>query len=400
MIDLHCHPSLKIYLFDKSAFSVKLNAKQKTSHGINFLPLQTNLPDMKKGGVKTAISAHYIPELGLIRESSFLKTAALVMELFWKGLIEKIETAENKQSLFNQTLLSLSIFEEYIDNARKEGEQTALAHSYDELVKFRGEDKIVFIHSVEGAHGLGRHLKNHEYVERIDQLFQKGVCMLTIGHFFDNDLVSPTEGIPPAQRAAFNKHTEKDLSKGITNAGEEVVRRMIEKGMLIDLVHSTPAARKRVLEINREYGSKMRPVLYSHCGVQALFENKKYPNDRFANPDEEEIISVQETNGAIGITFMNYWLSGKDDKPFKNDAGMKYVLDTVKYIHSVTGTYDNIAIGSDFDAVNNPSDDLFNHSFIPELKEFLNSNGISETSIEKIFTTNALRVLQEGWGSA
>jgi microsomal dipeptidase-like Zn-dependent dipeptidase len=77
---------------------------------------------------------------------------------------------------------------------------------------------------------------------------------------------------------------------------------------------------------------------------------------------------------------------------------MDYIYQTIQAIHTVTNSFDNIAIGTDFDAMNNPSDDMFNHSLIPKLVEYLSMKGISEKDIEKIMSANAIRILKEGWG--
>lgn len=36
IIDLHCHPALKLFLFEDSVFSKKLQEEQKSKPGINF----------------------------------------------------------------------------------------------------------------------------------------------------------------------------------------------------------------------------------------------------------------------------------------------------------------------------------------------------------------------------
>jgi membrane dipeptidase len=311
---------------------------------------------------------------------------------------EKLEKEDSGQSVFEQTLESIRIFELKIASAQKESENVTCAHSFEEFQKLLRDDKIVFLHSVEGGHSLGRSRIHEDHFRNLNILFDKGVCMLTLGHFYENDLVSPTEGIPPLQRKFFDKHTPKDLTKGLSPTGEIIVRQMIEKGMLIDLVHSTPMARKRIFEINDEYKDNKRPLVFSHSGVQELFTNDMYPNDKYYSPDTDEILRIKDCNGLIGIVFMNYWLSGQDDRFLKYEPAMDYVYETIKAINTVTNSFDNIAIGTDFDAMNNPSDDLFNHSFLPKLVEHLSMKGISEKDIEKIMSGNAIRVLNEGWG--
>ena len=56
-----------------------------------------------------------------------------------------------------------------------------------------------------------------------------------------------------------------DMTKGLTPEGEEIVRRMLEIGMLIDITHSTPNGRKRVYEIVEEVGAT-ECLIASHTG--------------------------------------------------------------------------------------------------------------------------------------
>ena len=62
-IDIHCHPSLKIFLFDTHL------AKVAHPHNLNIsAKMFVNLSGMKTGGVNAVTVAHYIPEQSLIKD--------------------------------------------------------------------------------------------------------------------------------------------------------------------------------------------------------------------------------------------------------------------------------------------------------------------------------------------
>lgn len=56
------------------------------------------------------------------------------------------------------------------------------------------------------------------------------------------------------------------MTKGLTKLGEEVVEKMIDLKMLIDVCHCTPIARKRVYEI-AEHHNATSCVMSTHNGV-------------------------------------------------------------------------------------------------------------------------------------
>lgn len=170
---------------------------------------------------------------------------------------------------------------------------------------------------------------------------------------------------------------------------------MLDKGIVVDFVHSTPNARKKIFEINDNRGTEKRPLVFSHTGIQTLYFHP-------LNPSDEEILKIQECGGVIGMIFDNYFQRGfeEDDFPFWDfnpDNGVKHIINTIKYIHKLTGTYDNIAIGSDLDGFTDPPDDLYNLSRMSVLKKELKKN-FGNSATNKILGKNVYRVLQNGWG--
>ncbi len=72
-------------------------------------------------------------------------------------------------------------------------------------------------------------------------------------------------------------------------------------------------------------------------------------------------------------------------------------MKTVEHIRRITGTFDNIAIGSDLDGFTDPPDDLFDISKMKYLRTRL-ENKHQWGYVNQIMGGNALRVLKEGWG--
>jgi microsomal dipeptidase-like Zn-dependent dipeptidase len=322
-------------------------------------------------------------------------------------MTDKIESDENFQTPFEQTLQMLKLFESKVHEAKAKGFDVTIARSKEEFEKGLADGKTTILHSIEGAHSLGR-LKNSEnisekdFYRNLDGFYDLGVCMITLAHFFENDVAPPVNGIPPSLRKLLICE-DRDLNKSLTPMGEKIVKRMLERGMIIDLTHMTPIARKQVFNLNDERGLDKRPIVFSHVGVANMFRNSKHQIDSAMNPTDEEIMRIKECNGLIGVVFIKYWLVGKEEKDFWifdlfSDPGFKYIYKTIKYIHRVTGTYDNIALGSDFDGFTDPLDDLKGSSKFPELINYLSNKGISDVNLEKITSGNILRVLKEGWG--
>ena len=89
---------------------------------------------------------------------------------------------------------------------------------------------------------------------------------------------------------------------------------------------------------------------------------------------------------------MTYWLSEEHAK-----NGLELIWKTMEHIHNVTGSWGNVAIGSDFDGFTDPTDDLKDASEYFRLTEMLRKKGLDDDDIMRILGRNAQRVLELGW---
>lgn len=386
-IDAHCHPPLKHFLFGHSPVR-----KGHATEDSNYTNIQVTVPAMQKGGLNVVLAVHYLPEKQ-IKDDWKLIDASKPVKKFIEKYADKIE----REDAFAQTLAMIDDFEKEFDKT----EEAAVAHNMAELELYLSQNKKVFIHSTEGAHHLGRGLSVTQYRENIAQLEGKGVAMLTLLHFFPNDVTTPTEGLPPGQKKLVGMQYVSQPAP-LTEAGRGIVEALLQSRIIVDLTHTNHEARQEIFALNEKLGPK--PLVFSHAGVRALFADKENPHFSLISPDDEELLQIKRCNGLVGIVFMNYFLVGKEEHPgSENDnKGLQYILSTIKHIATVTGSFDHIAIGTDFDGMSDPPDDLYAYKQFGEFSEQLYQHkqylGATDDDIEKIKGGNILRVLREVWG--
>lgn len=364
-IDLHTHPSLKTYLFKK-----RLYKYHRSTGAWNPFGMRVDFPKIKQGRVNALLSTVYLPETKMIDDCWFLKLLTCLPIRKFRNL--------RKGNPFCTTMEILNDFEQAVCRAQQKGwTNVEIARSVSSLKRILSENKIAIVHSIEGAHSLDGKLEN------LYAFFERGVSLLTPAHFYENEVTQTVGGIPPDKKFCGCFKNERVQEGGLFPFGRRVVEEMIRLGMLIDLTHCTSKARQQVYEMNK----KRRPLLLSHTGV---YEK----NHLSMNPTDDEIKTIAESGGAIGVIFMNYWLH-----PEKQKNGLHLVIDTIKHIQK-TGGIDSVAIGSDFDGFTDPPDDIKDISRMPVLIHALSDAQFTGHEIEKIMGGNALRVIRDGWGKS
>lgn len=219
-------------------------------------------------------------------------------------------------------------------------------HDY---LKHRKEDTEITagMLSLEGAHALEGNIEN------VDRLFAAGFRIIGFTHFFDNELGGSAHGI--------NKN-------GITEFGREVVKRMDELGIFIDLAHASPQLMEDIFALST------RPILVTHTGIQAICSSSP------RNLSDKQIQHVANSGGLIGIGF---WPAAS----CSND--ISGVVKSIRYVVDLVGE-DYVALGSDFDGnVQVP----FTAADMAQLSHALVKADLTETQIHKIMGENVYRVL-------
>jgi microsomal dipeptidase-like Zn-dependent dipeptidase len=203
---------------------------------------------------------------------------------------------------------------------------------------------------LEGAHALEGDLEN------VETLFDAGFRMIAPTHFFDTEWAGSAHGVAKG---------------GLTDRGRDLVRRLEERRMLLDLAHASPRTIADAVAMAR------RPVVVSHTGVKGTCDNVR-------NLSDDELRGVAGTGGLIGIGF---WGPSGTGAVCGDDAAA--VARAMRYAVGVAGI-DHVGLGSDWDGtVPAP----FDAAGLALLTDALLAAGFAEGDIEKVMGGNAVRLL-------
>ena len=199
----------------------------------------------------------------------------------------------------------------------------------------------------EGSHALDGDLDN------IQRLFDSGFRMMSLQHFFDNQLGGSLHG---------------ESAQGLTVFGREALQKMQSLGIMLDVSHSSEQVVKDVLAISRQ------PVLVSHTGFYGHCPSPRNISDKL----------MQQIAIKGGLIAVGYW-DGAVCEPNVNE-----IAKAIKYGIELVGI-DHIALGSDYDGATSVP---FDTSELIYLTQALLDIGLSELQIKQVMGANMLRYLQ------
>jgi microsomal dipeptidase-like Zn-dependent dipeptidase len=235
--------------------------------------------------------------------------------------------------------------------ARSEG-RLVIIQSVADLDRYldlraRGSGITAGFLGIEGAHALEGKVTN------VDVLFAAGFRMMSLAHFSDNDIAGSAHG---------------KRKGGLTDMGREMIRRMEEKGMLLDLAHASVQAMDEALAL------ATRPVVVSHTGVRGTCDNNR-------NLSDDQVRAVAAHGGVIGIGYWDVATCGTDGQAVAK--AIRYTADLVGVRH--------VGLGSDFDGATTTP---FDTTGLVEIVDGLLTQGFTAEEIALITGGNALRVLR------
>lgn len=288
----------------------------------------------------------------------------------------------------------------YLDaTAARNASKMVLVHSYNEFEQASREKKFAFMYGVEGGHMMNDNLAN------LDTFFNRGVRYMTLT--WNNS----TTWASSAADETKNK-TEK---KGLNEFGKQVVRKMNQLGIMVDVSHLGEQSFWDVINMTT------KPIIASHSSVHALA-----PVPR--NLKDEQIKAVAKNGGVIQVNFYSGFLDSAFERnnstfrrahrteidslrkinpePYFSEEYLfeKYpqevaslqpplslLIDHIDYIVKLVGA-DYVGLGSDFDGISSAPRELKDVTSYPLITKALLKRGYSKANIKKILGGNLLRV--------
>ncbi|MDB5196882.1 MAG: rane dipeptidase [Flaviaesturariibacter sp.] len=263
------------------------------------------------------------------------------------------------------------------------------------------QKKIACMMGVEGGHMI------EDNLDYLNALYKRGVRYMTLT--WNNS----TSWASSAKDETGN--TVPNPAKGLNTFGQQVVKRMNELGMLVDLSHTGEQTFWDAIN------TTTKPVIVSHSCVYSLCPHRR-------NLKDDQIKAIGKNGGVIHLNFNAGFIDSTFDKKmgllsakhkieidslaslkwtdyeiedhlvakYKNEVDairppLSMLLDHLDYIVKLIGV-DHVGIGSDFDGSIIPPLGLDDVTQLPNFTKGLIERGYSPKDIKKILGGNFIRV--------
>lgn len=264
------------------------------------------------------------------------------------------------------------------------------------------QKKLGCMMGVEGGHMI------EDNLDYLDAFYKRGVRYMTLT--WNNSTAWST--------SAMDETREKDLQhKGLTQFGKEVVRRMNQLGMIVDVSHVGEQTFWDAIN------TTIKPVIASHSCVYNLCPV-------FRNLKDDQIKAIGKNGGVIDLNFYSGFVDSSYEKnqklfhanhkteidslkalgkpiyeidewlakTYKTEAAalrptLNQLLDHLDYIVKLIGV-DHVGLGSDFDGISSSPQGLDDVTDFSDITKALVERGYSKKDIEKILGGNFIRVFK------
>ncbi|MGH3498552.1 MAG: dipeptidase [Nocardioidaceae bacterium] len=268
-----------------------------------------------------------------------------------------------------------------------------LATCADDVDAAVRQGRIASLMGMEGGHSINGSLGVLEAMAAL------GVRYLTLTH---------NDNVPWADSA-----TDDAVLNGLSGFGEQVVARMNDLGVVVDLSHVSADVMRHALRVTRA------PVMFSHSSARTVCDVPR-------NVPDDVLESLAGNGGVCMVTFVPMFVSpgaarwyvecqqacrdrGLDPRRFADldpvmseraatdpppDATIDDVVAHIEHVRDVAGI-DAVGLGGDFDGTSFHTVGLEDVSTYPALFATLSNRGWSRDDLTKLAGRNAVRVLRD-----
>ncbi len=278
-------------------------------------------------------------------------------------------------------------------------ELAEIATTPEDYYRLEKEDKRAIYIGIENGYGLG------DDIDLVNEYYDRGVRYITLCHTKNNDICDSS--------------TDSVEHGGLSEFGEQVVKRMNDVGMMIDVSHISDDAFYDVIELSKD------PVIASHSCARAIADNPR-------NMTDDMLMKLKDNGGVIQICILSEYVKDDMTASAEHDSAkaawrekypdyselpedkkeiarnewygfnrefpgpMATVADAVDHIDHIVDLIgiDYVGIGTDFDG-GGALKDCYDVSEMGNITKELVKRGYSKEDIIKIWGGNFMRVFRE-----
>ncbi|MGH9684390.1 MAG: dipeptidase [Candidatus Acidiferrales bacterium] len=269
----------------------------------------------------------------------------------------------------------LTMIHYLLEEFERNADDVVLARNFADIEAGLSSNKLVAVLALEGAEAIDPELTI------LGILFRLGVRMASLTW---------------NRRTLFADGADKRCGgAGLTKFGADLVHKMEELGILVDVSHLSDASFWTLLEEARN------PIIASHSNARALCDHPR-------NLTDDQIRAIGERKGLIGVFIHPAVID--PSKPT-----ISRVVDHIEHLIDVAGV-DHVGVGTDFikdlcgigqtpthewlmppEMAFSTISGLSESTDLPNLTDELLRRGFGSKNIQKILGENALRVFREVW---
>jgi len=332
---------------------------------------KVDYPRMKEGGLDASFFAVFIGQ----------------------GKRDTVSNAKAKET-------ALQVFDAIHKSIKENPNLVEAAFNYDDVKRIEKTGKRAIYIGMENGYPIGTDIKN------IDEFYHLGARYITLCHSSNNDICDSSTDENGAEH------------NGLSAFGEEVVKKMNNMGMMVDVSHISDKSFYDVINLSKV------PVIASHSSARAICNHPR-------NIDDNMLKALADNGGVIQLCILNRYIKEQPEnsereaavkalnEKYKNftdlsddekkeaslawdqihkdfpdvPATVSDAVDHIDHIVQLAGI-DHVGIGTDLDG-GGGIQGFFDISEAGNLTYELVKRGYSKKDIEKIWGGNFLRVFKE-----
>ena len=309
--------------------------------------------------------------------------------------------SEYEKSMYKQSVHLIDLFDTLMQN---NPDKIVHTRSPEEIMKAQKENIIAACLGLEGGTAIENDLDKLQY------FYDRGVRYMSLTWNDSPEWASSAHDEISAEFAG---------NRGLSEFGKEVIRKMNEMGMIVDVSHSGEKTFWDVI------ATSTKPIIASHSCVYSICPH-------YRNLKDDQIKALADNDGVLFINFYPGYLKKGFDRQYQSVRNStkayldsvrqsygddilgyrKYrstflaeqtktfrptvdiIVDHMDYIINLVGD-DHVGLGSDFDGISITPAGIDDVSEMPEITKVMIERGYSQERVQKILGGNFMRVFRE-----